>query len=60
MAVIGAFAVAGESRSHWSASAQRTSRRRPLGDHASERSVPVVVKTARRGTRGRRRDQDAR
>ena len=53
MAVIGAFAVPGESRSHWSASAQRTSRRRPLGDQASERSVPVVAKTGRRGTQRR-------
>ena len=53
-------AAVGESRSHWSASAQRTSRRRPLGDHASERSVPVVVNTGRRGTQRRGRDEDAR
>ena len=42
IAVMRAWAV-GASRSHWSASAQRTSRRPPSGDQASERNVPVVV-----------------
>ena len=59
MAVMGPFAAVGESRSHWSASAQRTSRRRPSGDQASERSVPVVVNTGRSGHERRGRDVDA-